>query len=455
MFDKIRTFFLTPKEEINNEASEFLPAGLAVMETPPHPAPRIFLKILMAILFITFLWSILGKTEIVSIAQGVIISSGKSKTIQVFDRATVEKVYVKDGDVVKKGDILVDLDQGLAEADVERIQSEMMYNQIELLRTDALIQSITQNKFVDFDAPSNAQADMVARARERLVVDYNNLVSRLQENQSKISVAQTEIRTLQNSISQKNALLSVKQQRENNYQSLAEQSYLPKNRYLEIQEEVVSLKGDIRALRDKISEKNNEIKNLLAQGDVLEKQATTPAAEQAQEAKRNLSSLEEQLKKAEIMLKTTKLTAPVSGMVQQLTVNTVGGVLNPAEPVMVIAPQNDTLEAEVTFLNKDIGFIEVGQPAHIKIESFPYTKYGMIDGIVSVVSGDAQEDEKLGLIYKGRVTLKQSHLRVGKKDISLLPGMRLTAEIKTDTRRLIEYFLSPILSHKDESFRER
>ena len=437
--------------------SEFLPGGLAVRETPPHPAPRIFLYVLMTLIASILLWAILGKTEVVAVSQGVIIPSDKSSTIQVFDRAVVKKIYVRDGDIVTSGQTLLELDSGLAEADLERIESELAYNRAQELRVEALLDALKEKRDPVLNVPDDVAIsdETLQKARQRLKSDYDNLQSRLKENRSRIDIANQEIRSFRNAYAQRQKLLNIKIQRQKNYKTLSDQDFLPKNRYLEIREEVISLQSELSGLRDRISEKKATISGLRSEASVLIQQAQTPATEEAQEARRNIASLLEQKKKAEITLKTTRLIAPIDGMVQQLAVNTVGGVVTPAQPVMVIVPNDATLEAEVTFQNKDIGFIEVGQETHVKIDSFPYTKYGMVDGEVTVISGDAIEDEKQGLVYKGRVKLFKNTIRVGNKDVPLQPGMRLTAEVKTDERRLIEYFLSPIMVHTDQAFRER
>ncbi len=150
-----------------------------------------------------------------------------------------------------------------------------------------------------------------------------------------------------------------------------------------------------------------------------------------------------------------RLAAPVSGTVQQLAVHTVGGVVTPAQPLMVIVPTDDPIEVEAFVENKDIGFVDAGQTAEIKIETFPYTKYGTIPGEVKSVSCDAIQDEKRGLIYSSRVKLERTTVPVESKVVNLSAGMAVTVEIKTGKRRVIEYFLTPLMQHGSESLRER
>jgi hemolysin D len=148
------------------------------------------------------------------------------------------------------------------------------------------------------------------------------------------------------------------------------------------------------------------------------------------------------------------LSAPVSGTVQQLATHTLGGVVTTAQSLMEIVP-NDTLEVEAQLQNKDIGFVDVGQAAAVKVEAFPYTRYGYITGTVVSVSNDAVQDKKLGLTFPVRIRLSTNRIRVEKKWITLTPGMEVTADIKTGKRSVAEYFLGPLLESAEESMRER
>ena len=150
-----------------------------------------------------------------------------------------------------------------------------------------------------------------------------------------------------------------------------------------------------------------------------------------------------------------RLVAPIDGIVTQLSVHTVGGVVRPAQELMKIVPQEDNLEVEAWIQNKDIGFVQEEQKAEIKVDAFPFTKYGTLDATIVDISNDAVSDENKGLVYASRVILERTKILVGDKLVNLTPGMSVTVEVKTGKRRLIEYFLSPIMQHTDESIRER
>ena len=150
-----------------------------------------------------------------------------------------------------------------------------------------------------------------------------------------------------------------------------------------------------------------------------------------------------------------QLMAPVDGTVQQVAVHTDGGVVTPAQVLMVIVPKDAQVTAEVMVDNKDIGFVGAGQAAAIKLETFPFTRYGTVAATVKSVVADAVNDDKRGAIFPAVLSLDRASIDVDGRRINLSPGMNLTAEIKTGKRRVIEYLLSPVQQHVNESLKER
>ena len=174
-------------------------------------------------------------------------------------------------------------------------------------------------------------------------------------------------------------------------------------------------------------------------GDPAERAAAGVRQEQIKASKRN---------------KLTTLKSPIDGVVQQLSIFTVGGIVQPAEPLMVIVPDGN-IEVEAKVLNKDIGFVHEGQSAEIKLEAFPFTRYGSIPGKIVDLSNDAVQDEKLGPVYTARVSMDRTFMNVDGKQVTLTPGMTATVDIRTGQRRIIEFILSPLLRYQQESLKER
>jgi hemolysin D len=179
------------------------------------------------------------------------------------------------------------------------------------------------------------------------------------------------------------------------------------------------------------------------------------AFEKLEELEKQNRAQRQELIKASDIAEDQVLSSPVDGVVQQLKVHTIDGVVTPAEQLLVVVPKDQTLEVEARVLNKDIGFVRAGQSVTVKIEAFPFTRYGVISGTVTSVSNDAIADEKLGLYYAARVRVARSTMSVDGVDVLLSPGMAVTAEVTTGTRRLIDYVLSPVTEHLTQSGRER
>jgi hemolysin D len=194
------------------------------------------------------------------------------------------------------------------------------------------------------------------------------------------------------------------------------------------------------------------------------------------EAERKAAGLSADLSKAEQRTKLQQLTAPVAGMVQQLAVYTVGGVVTPAQSLMVIVPSDSQLEIEAMVSNHDVGFVHAGDQVEIKVDTFDFTRYGLLHGSVRTISSDSivreaandkQKQDQIGsseassepegqqLTYAARITVEKPQLQVEDKTVTLSPGMAVTAEIKTGSRRVISYLLSPLLKYRQESLRER
>lgn len=230
-------------------------------------------------------------------------------------------------------------------------------------------------------------------------------------------------------------------QRAHDYKELAQDRDVSTHAYLEKEQARVDLEGQLR--------------DALNQRKALIEEARRQAFDLLHEGTKAASASEQDAVRADSHSRLLKLTAPVDGTIQQLAVHTVGGVVPAAQPLMLIVPKEAQVEVEAFMENKDVGFVEVGQRAEVKIDAFEYTKYGTIPARVTHVSHDAIQDEKKGLIYSVKIALEKSSIDVDGRDTPLSPGMSVNVEIKTGTRRVVEYVLSPLLQHKRESLNER
>lgn len=196
----------------------------------------------------------------------------------------------------------------------------------------------------------------------------------------------------------------------------------------------------------------------MAAADRIEQARRSAARDQAAElveAETRAASLAEELAKAEQRLAALTLRAPEDGTVHELALHTVGGVAQSAQPLMKLVPVGAVLEVEATVLNRDVGFVEPGQPVQVKLDAFAFTKYGAVPGRVQAVSSDAVADERLGPVYKVRVALDQQNIMVNGRALPLGPGLSATVDVRTGSRRVIDYLLMPMLKATQEAMRER
>jgi hemolysin D len=237
--------------------------------------------------------------------------------------------------------------------------------------------------------------------------------------------------------------------------SRAENGFVSRHDYLEKEQLRIEQEADLATQQGRLKELTVSIQEGRSQRLALIAETRRETLDSLNEAEQKTTTYRQELVKARTRDKRMTLTAPVDGAVQQLAVHTVGGVVTEAQPLMMLVPKDNPIEVEALVENKDIGFVNPGQEAVIKIETFPFTKYGTIPGVVTQVSNDAVNDEKRGLVFPMRVRLDKTTIPVENKIVNLTPGMAVTVEVKSAQRRVIEYFLSPLLQYKDESLRER
>jgi hemolysin D len=448
---------LAGPKRLSDEAA-FLPAALSLQDTPVHPAPRRLAFALIALFLIALVWSIVGQVDIVAVAPGKIVVSERTKLIQPLEVSVVKRVLVKDGDHVEAGQALVELDPTSANADKTSIDEQLKSAQSEVLRTRALLQALNASSprtpELGTNLPAWSEVD-VAAAKLQLSDEWSDITAKLAKAAAELQRRQAEIATVREMVAKLETTLPIAKQREADFHQLANQGFMSSHANQDRTRERIELERDLATQRARLAEANatlRESENTRA-SYIAETRNALRTREAAAELKRQQGTQE--LAKAGQRERLTTLKAPVAGTVQQLVTHTEGGVVTEAQPLMVIVPHDAQVTAEVTLENKDIGFVSPAQEARIKLETFPYTRYGTVNATVKTVTADAVNDEKRGAIFPVTLNLNATSIDVDGKPIKLSPGMNLTAEIKTGKRRVIEFLLSPVEKATSESLRER
>lgn len=456
----------------NAQELDFLPAALEILERPPSPLGKLLGRTLMALVGIGIVWACVGEIDVTAVAEGKIISSGRVKDIQPLEKGVVKTIYVKEGQLVAQGQPLVELDQTLTTAEKIRLSQELHFTQLNYLREKTFLKTLqNQNEHsvaLGADGGGSAQALLkLDTAGQSLSVTEHLTQTQLLEQQwlnyqSRVSTLQSQRRERQAALQANEAQLSQLEQvlplitrRADALKQLVAQELVPEMTYLELEQERIERQQALAISRAEYQQNLAAIETAAQQLNTLKAEAVRESLTQVDEYQRQLQSLTQELAKAQDVEAKQILYAPVAGTVHQLAVYTVGGVVTEAQVLMTLVPQNDFLEVEATLENKDVGFVFEGQPAEIKINTFNFTKYGVIDAEVAGVTADAVVDEAKGLVYKLRLKMKQTEIKIDGRMVDLLPGMTVMAEVKTGKRKLIEYVLSPLMRKADESVRER
>ncbi|MCX9158083.1 HlyD family type I secretion periplasmic adaptor subunit [Niveibacterium sp. 24ML] len=434
---------------------QFLPATLELLETPPSPLPRIIVGCLIAFFLIALAWAIFGKIDIVAVAHGKVIASGQSKVVQPMETAVVTHIRVRDGQAVKAGDVLVELDATAAGADAHQARDGLQDTQLAAARAQALLTAMDTNRSPTLQTSGAAEPARLAKERALLASQYAEYVARIAALESELAKREAERRATEELAAKLEQTAPIARQRAEDYKNLVDQSFVSRHGYLEREQARIEAERDLAYQKAKLVELEQGIKETRGQRDAYRAEFRRQTTETLAQAEAKVASLGQDVKRTENRARLMQLTAPVDGTVQQLAIHTEGGVVTPAQALMVIVPREDQAEVEAVLENKDIGFVKAGQVAEIKVETFPFTRYGTIPAQVNFVSGDAIKDDKLGFIFQARLKLDRNAIRVDERQVPLSPGMAVSAEIKTGQRRVIEYLLSPVLGTTNESLRER
>jgi hemolysin D len=447
---------------------EFLPAALEVRDTPPHPAARLLAWTLILFFVVAVAWASFGRVDVVAIASGRIIPSGRVKVIQPLERGIVREIAVSDGQRVTKGELLIALDPTETEADEARIRHELDLEQGERDRLRALITTIISGSKTTVGAadeppdPKDRPAAYSADSPDQAALEQQLLTQQLAEYHSQktifayeIEKQQAELQSQQIEIQRLEAVLPIVEQRTQALEKLQRSKALSEHEYLEFKQKRIEKRQDLAVARSRLNEIRANLALARERPRNFHAEFLRTRLGELQEAERRIAALEQEQKKSGERARHQLLTAPIDGIVQKLAVHTIGGVVTPAQELMHLVPGDGLLEVEAWLPNKDVGFVEQGQPAEVKVETFPFTKYGVIDAEITHLSNDAVENERLGLVYALRAKLARNTVQVGDRAVPLTPGMAVTVEIKTGTRRIIEFVLSPVLRGLAESGRER
>ena len=435
---------------------EFLPAAEEIVETPAAPLGVLVVWLVALLLVVALTWSYFGRIDIVAVANGKISTEGSTKIIQPAISGVVTSINVHEGQRVKKGETLLALDKTTAEKDVATANQSLNTARVErdILRRLA-VGGNTDEIINKADLPDETKAMLrqfassqtaLSAARQQAV---NGTISNYQQQLQFNQQAKNQLETNAQNLKNRKAEIEKQLPSANPVDKLRLQ-----NELTSIDQRITSADSAVLGQNQQLLQSQSALTQAQNQSQTQNAETNSAFSNQIITAEKRIIELENNLVKARQVLAQTTITAPVDGTVLSLTVKTIGGVVNAGQQLAQIVPEKVPLYVDVALDNQDIGFVKPGQRVVVKVATYPFQRYGYLEGAVENISPDAIQDDKKGLIYKAKIKLNDDKSSK-QNQLKLLPGMSVSAEITTGQRRIIEFFLDPLMTKADESLKVR
>lgn len=428
--DKIREKLNNIFKESSDDSHEFLPIIAEIEEEPVNPLGRTMFWILVTLIGCTLLWLFFGKADVVVSARGKVIPDGEIKIIQPLETGVIRRILVKEGDFVRKGETLMEIDPSTTQPHLESLKANLEYINLERKRLNA---ASNGGPFGEANSDS-------ARTQKSL---YQTSLADLR---NQLQAKRKEIQGIDEEISNYGKQLSI---------NLAKEQRMNKVSDIIAKNDLEKVKAENTDYRSKIEELRHQRAKAQEEANYIQSNFKTQNLNELADRDKKATEIDASIQEIEFRKKQQNIVSPVDGYVNTLLVHTVGGVVTPAEKLISVVPLNAPLIIKATVMNKDIGFIREKLPVLVKIDTFDFQKYGMINGVVKKVSKDSVDDQRLGPIYDVYITPLNKTLMVEGRETPISTGMSLTAEIKVNKRRIIEFFIYPMIKYWNQAIQVR
>ena len=442
-----RQQFVNPEDYLSYEL------GKAVRELPPLYT-RLLAGTLTALVLGTITWSYFSMVDEVAVTQGELIPSVQVRPVRALEGGVIREIRVKEGDQVKKGDVLIVEDPKLSDTEVDRLQRNANLVRQDIARLEAERKGST-------DAGSAIQDQLLAARLREFDTKQAGATADAQRQLSAIAEAKAQLVKLQENLSNAKTTLINASDRESSMRSLSGQA-VPRLEYLQAkdqltdaQDKVASLQQEIIGQQQAIQQAQQAYESARQSADRLGAERQSEILSQLTQRRETLTDAEGQLAQAKVKAEGQKITAPLSGKIYNLEASLGARTVQPGDEVLSILPTDHQLILEVKVLNRDVGFIKVGQAAKVKVATFPFQEFGVIKGKVLSISPNATADKDLGPVFKAKVKLDRSAVQVNGQAVELTPGMTASAEIVTRKRSVLTFLMEPVTKRFDEAFSVR
>ena len=450
------------KPKLSRNEREFRAAAIEILETPASPSGRAFAALLIAFTLIAVVWSVFGRIDIHATLTGKIIPTDRVQVIEPLITGTVKALHVKPGQQVEAGALLVELDPTEQTAERTKLEQDLRASGLVSARLRRGLEAVIKGEPAEeavLTVPAGTPNAMLALQQRVLFRSLAAYEAELRSIDAEVEQRRSERKRTEATAHERRELVKVMTERIDMLKTLAENGAGTRAQYLEGAQLLFEQRADMAAEEGRFAEIESAILTLEQRREERRAVFLEKATSELADNERRIAEVRQELRKAALRESQSRLFAPVAGIVQQLTVYTIGDVVQTGQQLMIVVPDDSRLEVEAMLPNKDKGFVRKGQTARIKIETFPFTKYGLIEGEILDVSNDAvpqsEGNPDSPLVFPVRVSLARDSIRADGRDVRLTPGMSVQTEVRIGERRVIEYMLTPLLRYQDEAMRER
>lgn len=445
-----RRFTDTPEAGDAGMAQAFKPDAIAIEEAPIPVSANAALYVVVALLVIAILWSLIGSVDRIVVAPGKIATRTPMVVLQPFTTSRILAIPVQPGDHVKKGQVLVSFDPAFAEADVASTEHKVksLTAQTERLEAELAGQPFTVQPTDNRERQTQAQ--IYAQEMAQFSAEMAQRDSRVAAIDSQLRADNAAVTGLKQQLEMSNKVVDI-------YQRLLDQKagapldvMKAQSNSVDVNMKLTNTIGDVKKLAQQRAETEAERRSYLDKW-------RSDHNQQLVQSRQDLAEASETLSKARRMKDFTELRAPASGTVLQIADRSVGSVLREAETAVTIVPDGAKLYVEANVPSRDVSYLKVDQDVRVKLEAYPFQKYGTLNGKLIVLSADSiplKEGDESKLVYRAQVQLTDSPSVLAKKGLKVRPGLVASAEIKTGKRSIASYILNPVLRTADEGMRE-
>ncbi|MCK9202339.1 MAG: HlyD family type I secretion periplasmic adaptor subunit [Gallionella sp.] len=450
---------------LSPEALDFAPGLLSIQESPPARLPRAVMYTVGVLFAILLLWAFFGKLDIIASAEGHLVPETYIKIVQPSDAGIVQEILVKEGEQVQQGQVLMRMDTQLARADEKTIANDLALRSLQLRRIDAELAGKALARKRDDPDDLFRQIESQFRDRRQSYVDVR------EQAREALVKSQREYDSAREVLSKLQQITPILKQQADSYADLGKDGYAPKMMVLDKQRDYLEKSQDLRAQEATVASLEAAVNQARKQIDQITSKYRSDLQNERVEAEGQHRKLEQDWLKQEHKSELLELKAPQSGIVKDLATHTIGTVVSPGTVLLSIVPEHEPLVAEIMIRNEDVGFVYPHQQVKVKLAAYPFAKYGMLDGEVTRIQADSDsqaagqgsipgdqagdKSQARPSVYKAIVSLSSQVLEAEDKELKLVPGMQVVAEINQGSRTVMEYLLSPVKKALYESGHER